>query len=284
MSAGWVLLHRSVWESRDFKPEPFSEREAFIWSISQAAHAPHKQWFNGVRIAVNRGEFATSTRKLAAIFKWSEKRVRSFIGRMETGGNWTHHSPHLSPHHATIISICNYARFQKPGRKADAPIAAPKGAVETHPGRTEDAQQKEGIKNSNEGKRIEAEATPLLAPSVALPFGDAVEAWTQAAALKNWTPRKPTLSDKRRKGLGKILTAHGLEGWVLAIQRAIDSPLLGGPDPPAWFNFEFVCDPNKFLKLSEGNYDKPFSSGRSELRSSTWLEARAELSALQRTG
>jgi hypothetical protein len=275
---GWVLLHRSVWESPDFKPEPFSEREAFVWSLSQAAHSPHVQWFNGVPIPVERGQFATSSRKLAAEFKWSEKRARSFMDRMQKRGNWTLQAPHGSTHLATLVGICNYERFQSRQRPMDAPEDAAKGTARTHPGRTEDAQHKEWKKKGNEGERSEG-ASPARAPNAH--FAEAIAMWSEAAAIKGWSPVTPTLplSDKRRRGLGTILKTHGLDAWRVAIQRAMDSDVLGCPAPPAWFNFDFMCDPNKFPKVKDGNYDQQFSSNRAgQPGTSPWLAANAQLS------
>ncbi|HEX8413433.1 MAG TPA: hypothetical protein VF637_06040, partial [Sphingomicrobium sp.] len=77
--SGWYIMHRGWMDS--FKPEPFTEREAFLWSIEQAAIKNHDQWFNGLRVPVTRGEFATSLRLMAEAFSWSVKRVRGFMER-----------------------------------------------------------------------------------------------------------------------------------------------------------------------------------------------------------
>src|SRR5688572_16337356 len=87
--AGFYLMHRGWMASQDFQPEPFTEREAFLWSIEQAAHRAHLQWFNGSQIPVERGEFVTSSRKMADAFQWGEKRVRGFLQRMEKREKWT---------------------------------------------------------------------------------------------------------------------------------------------------------------------------------------------------
>jgi hypothetical protein len=275
---GWYLMHRGWMTSPDFQREPFSEREGFLWSIEQAAFEPHLQWFNGVQYAVDRGEFITSVRTMAAAFQWGPKRVRGFTARMERVGKWTQREAQQGAHGPTVLTICNYERFQTPAKAKGTAADTPDGTARTQLGHSEGTQQKEGINNSNEGERIEeANASRSLAP--ALPFGDAIEAWSQIAAIKGWKALKPDLTEKRRKGLGKILSAHGLPGWTAALQRAVVSELLGGPDPPAWFNFEFVCNPNNFTKLNEGNYDRSFSTDRSkEQQPNKWLAANAALS------
>jgi hypothetical protein len=273
-------MHRGWMDSPDFTPEPFTEPQAFCWSIEQAAFEPHLQWFNGHQIAVGRGEFATSSRKLATVFRWGDKRTRLFLARMERRGKWAQRPAQEGAHLATILTVCNYERFQAPARREGAAEGAAKGEPGAQRGRSEGAQQKELLINSNEGEGIREEASPSRSLAPALPYAAAVEAWSQAAALKRWSPVKPTLplSDKRRKGLGKILSAHGLDGWVRALQRAMESSLLGGPDPPGWFNFSFLCNPENFTKLDEGNYDRPFTSNRPAQRQSGWLEANAALS------
>lgn len=278
MSAGWYLMHRGWMSSADFQAEPFTEREAFLWSIEKAAFEPHQQWFNGVQIPVGRGEFVTSIRKMAAAFKWGDKRAFLFVARMERSGKWTRRTQQREKHGPTILGICNYERFQTPAKFKEAAEATPKATPTQQPGNSQATQQKEGIKNTNEGERKEEVASPLRAAS--LPYETAIGMWSEAAAIKGWSPVNPTLplSDKRRRGLGSILETHGLEGWRDAIQRALDSAVLGGPDPPGWFNFEFVTNPDKFLRLSEGNYDRNFTSNSAPPKRSGWLDANKSLS------
>ena len=270
---GWFLLHRGWMGSADFKPEPFTEREAYLWSIEQAAHSPHDQWFNGAQFTVDRGEFVTSSRKLAVAFGWGEKRTRGFMQRMSRCQKWTLQTAQEGAHSPTILTVCNYAHFQTPVNAKDAANDADDGAARAQRGRSEGAQQKEGLKKGNEGgrKEIALRADPL-------PFQAAIDAWSQGASLKGWKPAKPSLNDERRRTLGKTLKDHGLDGFVAAIQRALDSELLGGPDPPAWFNFSFVCKTGNILKILEGNYDQPFSNSQpSRNRSAAWLSAHSAL-------
>ena len=264
MSRGFFLMHRGWMDSPDFQPEPFTEREAFIWSIEQAAHTPHPQWFNGVQIEVGRGEFATSSRKLAQAFRWGEKRARLFMARMERRGKWALRAAQEGAHVATILSVCNYERFQTLAKPEGAPEDAGEGAPAPHPGRTEGAQQNEGLINGDEGKGRER------AP--ALPYAEAVEAWRDVAPALKWTPANPTLGDKRRRGLSTILNKYGLAGWREGIARAATSEVLGGHDPPDWFNFDFIVKPDNFLKVRDGNYDKQFSDHRQQ-QSTGWGDA-----------
>lgn len=267
MSGGWYLMHRGWMESPDFRPEPFTEREAFLWSIEQAAHGPHVQWFNGVQVAVGRGEFATSSRKLATAFGWGMKRARLFLSRMEKRGKWALRAAHQGAHVATILTVCNYERFQAPARARGAAEGAAEGEPRAHPGHTTEGTLKKGKE-----EKARKCAPPRAAP---LPYLEALAAWGEAATACGWKPAKPTLGDKRRDRLRRCLEKEGLAGWREAIDRARRSELLCGPDPPGWFHFDFLILHDNLIKVKDGNYDRQFSGNQQRGAPSGWGAARA---------
>lgn len=274
--SGWFLMHRRWMASADFKPEPFTEPQAFIWSIEQAAHSPHLQWFNGVQYTVDRGEFVTSLHSMMTAFGWSEKRVRGFRERMCKAQKWAKRGAHTGAKAPTILTVCNYAIYQTPALINGEAAEEAKGEQRAKEGRSEGEEQKEGQNNSNEFEAMDGEERGLAPRALALPYSEAWDAWKHIAKLRGWIKQDPKLTPARKSGLGKILKEYGLEGWIAALQRASDSALLGGPDPPAWFTTDFVTTPTKFLKLYEGNYDKSFGSHQQQ--QSPWLDARANLS------
>lgn len=276
--SGWYLMHRGWMRSGDFRPEPFTDREAYQWSIEQAAFEPHRQWFNGTLYMVGRGEFITSLHAMGAAFQWSDKRVRGFTQRMVKAGKWAKQGAHAGAKAPTRLVVLNYDEFQRPPREWGEAKGIAKGERGAKQGRREGEEQKERLNNSNEFQTRDEERG--LAPRApAQPVSKAWNAWKEIAKLKGWIKGDPKLSPPRSAGLSKILKEHGWGGWIEALQRAADSELLGGHDPPGWFNSDFVTTPTKFLKLYEGNYDKQFSgSGRQQQRDA-FLEARDRLSA-----
>ena len=112
MSRGWYLMHRGWMESADFRREAFSEPQAFLWSIEQAAFEPHRQWFNGTQYEVGRGEFVTSLHGMMTAFGWSEKRVRGFRDRMVRAQKWAKRGANVGAKAPTVLTVCNYALFQ----------------------------------------------------------------------------------------------------------------------------------------------------------------------------
>lgn len=269
MSRGWYLMHRGWMTSGDFKPEPFTEPMAFIWSIEQAAFEAHAQWFNGVRYPVGRGQFVTSLRAMAKAFRWGLKRTIAFTCRMEERGKWIRVEAQPGKHGPTLLTVCNYARFQTLAKAEETPseLEGEQGGEQL--GDTPD-NTTELILTS--GKELKPQEEGLPARADPCPYAEMVAVWSQGAGLKGWKALNPALNAKRKRGMAAIFKAHGLQGWTDGIQRALDSPLLGGPDPPGWFHFDFATNPNNFLKLIEGNYDKQFGNNRSE-QPSGWIGA-----------
>ena len=96
----------------DFKPERFTEREAFLWSIEHAACAPGSRLISGTPVTVERGQIATSVVEMAKAFDWSTTRVRGFIGRMVKARMWC--TRLIGP--AVVISIQGFDDLVPPAR------------------------------------------------------------------------------------------------------------------------------------------------------------------------
>lgn len=111
-SRGWYIMHRGWMGSADFRPEPYTEREAYLWSIEQAAYEPHLQWFNGVQVPVAKGEFVTSLHKMAGALGWSVKRARLFTDRMIRAQKWAKRGANAGAKAPTIVTVRNWERFQ----------------------------------------------------------------------------------------------------------------------------------------------------------------------------
>jgi hypothetical protein len=108
MENGFIALSRKIWTDSVFPEEKFSQREAFIWLVSQAAWKPVHTHVNGKRVELSRGQCAFAGRFLARKFGWSEPKVRRFITRLvdecvtdaDTFDG------------VTRLTICNYDKYQ----------------------------------------------------------------------------------------------------------------------------------------------------------------------------
>jgi hypothetical protein len=147
-----------------------------------------------------------------------------------------------------VVTICKYNEYQ-----ADIGTRETVGETinETSARQSRDTEQV--IEESKEREEIDSEA--IASVSNRQPISEAVEFWNANAVAVGW-PTITKLNPSRRADLRNRLREHGLHCWKAAIVRARASPFLAGPDPPQWFNFDFMVHPRKFLKVSEGNYDR----------------------------
>src|SRR3954467_12922054 len=108
---GFFQVDRGVWSHPVFAPDPFTEREAWLWLIARAAWKP-----NGVRVGqlfvrVERGQLAVSTRYLAEAWQWGKCSVARFLAKLIDARM-------IDARHGrdtTVITLCNYEKYQLGG-------------------------------------------------------------------------------------------------------------------------------------------------------------------------
>lgn len=123
----------------------------------------------------------------------------------------------------------------------------------------------EGQGWEREGRGEAADAAPAAAPAsvhaLPLPNPDidaAFAAWQAMAAREGW-PAVMFLNPTRRWKLGQRLAEiGGLDGWNEALGAASEAAFLRAPGPDsrvhAWFDFDWMLDPQKLTRLMEGRY------------------------------
>lgn len=282
--SGFFLVHRGWMDS--FKPEPFTEREAFLWSIEQAAFQPHDQWFNGHRIAVDRGEFVTSLRDMEKAFGWTMKRVRGFMERMGKAEKWAHRRAYEGAQSPTIVTICNYAVYQTPGDAVGTVEGTAKGTRGAQSGHSKGTQQKEGNKGKKEeerpsvsspgtgdasGGRLDLSDSPSFLPAV-----DQVAAAFAAyeAMRRELVPgaRPVQLTTDRRKRLAaRLLEIGGASAWGEVLVYIRGSPFLLGENRTGRMiaTIDWLLKPENIRKVREGNFDDGSRNGQRKHAAST---------------
>ncbi|WP_455965351.1 hypothetical protein [Methylorubrum aminovorans] len=128
---GVFAVDRGIWSDPDFADEKFSEREAFLWLVGEAAWRPVRVRVGSATVDLARGQCAFSTRFMAEKWRWSEARVRRYLGRLREAGI----IDAAADARATHITICKYDRFQR----VSLPSDAGNDGNATHPRRTSDA-------------------------------------------------------------------------------------------------------------------------------------------------
>ncbi len=112
---GFVSVDRGVFDHPMFAPEPFTEREAWLWMIAEAAWKPMTVRAGRAVLQIDRGQIACSLRFLATRWKWPETSVRRFLSRLAAGGDDALVLIDAAQS-VTRITICNYDKYQNSRR------------------------------------------------------------------------------------------------------------------------------------------------------------------------
>ena len=127
MSGGVFAVSRGIFEHEFFEDEPFTEREAWIWLIREAAWKPRKVRSPTGPITIQRGHCSCSVRFLADRWKWSKSRVGRFLHRFQKQDM----IGTASGTGQMVITICKYDEYQR--------VSLPGGTVsETEAGQQRD--------------------------------------------------------------------------------------------------------------------------------------------------
>jgi hypothetical protein len=135
---GVFALDRGWFEHPMFAAEPFTEREAWAWLISEAAYKPHRRRIGNFQVNLGRGQLAASIRFLAEKWSWHRSKVDRFLERLkietmvetqtETG--------------ITTITICKYDKYQR--------VSLPTETDEATPNETAARQQRDKVEDKED--------------------------------------------------------------------------------------------------------------------------------------
>jgi len=104
---GFILLHRKIWESKDFNST--LETVMFIYLLSKACHEPIKVLYRRKRISLQRGEVCIALRDLAKKFEITLKRTRTIINNLIGAQNMAQRRAQT----LSVYSIVKYDKYQK---------------------------------------------------------------------------------------------------------------------------------------------------------------------------
>ena len=123
---GFVSVDRGVFDHPMFAPEPFTEREAWLWMIAEAAWKPMTVRAGRAVLQIDRGQIACSLRFLATRWKWPETSVRRFLSRLAAGGDDALVLIDAAQS-VTRITICNYDKYQAREDEGETDSGTPAG-------------------------------------------------------------------------------------------------------------------------------------------------------------
>ena len=107
---GFIIIPRCIFD--DPLLHNGTRFRAWLWLVSEAAWKPRRVIVTNGRtseiVELGRGQLSHSRRYIAKAWGWSEKRVRTFLNRLEKDGM----IDLKAGRHQTVISICNYDIYQ----------------------------------------------------------------------------------------------------------------------------------------------------------------------------
>jgi hypothetical protein len=211
---GSFAVNRGVFDHPIFAPEPYTEREAWIWLCGEAAWKQKRVRVGRATVNLERGQVAHATRFLAAKWRWSESRVRRFLKRLKSDAMVTLQTTR----EATQITICNYEKHAFRRRTGDALDDAPTDALATHWRRKEEEGNKERPK-----KEVHA---LQAAPDPSELFGEPINEPPKAKLFRKGKTLLVSLGISEKQSgsiIGHWLKAkHDPEGILAALQYAVD--------------------------------------------------------------
>ena len=161
---GWIKLHRQLQECPIWYGERFSKGQAWVDLLLLANHRDKKIIFNGEMITIQRGQYLTSTVKLAEKWGWNRKTVSSYLNMLQKENMITK----VSDNTRTLVTIENYENFQGIDEYDGQPIGQVDGQPTGQPldnpldSRTD---TNKNVKNDNNDKNVKNNIKRFVKPT-----------------------------------------------------------------------------------------------------------------------
>ncbi len=116
----YFFCNRSLFKNPLWYSEKFTKGQAWIDLFGNANHSVGYFEKNGQKVDIKRGQTGRSIKTLSEDWKWSRNKVKRFLKRLTDEHMIEHETNHLT----SIITICNYDKFQF-GDKSNEPSNEP---------------------------------------------------------------------------------------------------------------------------------------------------------------
>ncbi len=159
-------VSRGIWDHDMFADEAFSEREAWLWLISEAAWKGARVRVGNYMVNLERGQLSHSVRFMADKWGWHRAKVERFLKRLKTETMIETDARHG----VTIITICNYGEYQKVGLPDRTASETPSETVPRQLRDREETGETGKQEDTPSGERVRApvSASPSRSPEAEL--------------------------------------------------------------------------------------------------------------------
>lgn len=106
-AAGWVKIHRKMWENPVITKD-HARVAVWIWLLTHATHKPYDTLLAGKRIRLRPGQLITGRRKLAQELHLNEHRVERILNEFKI----EQQIEQLSTPRGSLITIKNWHKYQ----------------------------------------------------------------------------------------------------------------------------------------------------------------------------
>lgn len=201
---GLFSVDRGVFQNPLFKDEPYTEREAWIWLLSEAAYKKRDVRTKKGVAHLERGQLTHSSRFMAEKWKWKEPRVRRFLKRLKIDAA----IDVVSDSAQNIITICNYDIYQDYDNYTDAISGAAIDAVPTQYRRKQEQKNNKSlIKDTIPREATDTTGVESKLEKQTREGAEAFEVLTEALELAGLQSQEP--SDQRK-------WIRQVRGWLKA--------------------------------------------------------------------
>jgi hypothetical protein len=244
--SGWICLHKDIQDHWIYKdPEKL---RCWIDMLLIANFEDSKFLIKGQLIECKRGQLAYSQETLGDRWKWTRGKVRNFLNLLEKDSMISLKSNHLT----TIITICNYSKFQD-----IQPTKQPADNQLTTSSETADNQLTDTYNNITT-KQLNKEEIVKTKTSVSVPYEKIVSIYQETLPSN---PGVAKITDKRKNQIKKLWVedpgVNSLEDWQGYFSMVKESKFLTGQNGRKWFaSLDFLTKYDNFLKIVEGEYSQ----------------------------
>jgi len=218
-------------------------------------------WGNNTRVIksdvfiLKRAQLVASYRFLSKRWGWGTKKIVNFLNRLKTQQMITLQTQHQT----TIITICNYGRYQLPIGQKETVKATAKATEGQQSGNSE------GTKQINVNKEKRKDNTIYMSFETSI-----FNSWNSMCERNPTLSKVLSISKERRKKLKeRFETAHFREKILETIDSIPNYPFLLGKSVEGWkASFDWIIyNDNNYLKVIEGFYGRARSKGEELLQS-----------------
>lgn len=255
----WIKLHRGVFEKGLFKNEPFSEREAWIWLISEAKFEPSSIRIGNNVHTIDRGDTYCSIRYLAQAWSWDKSRVHRFLKFLESQKMIERKSETDLRQLESVITICNYGKYQSSDTndetQNETDLRQSRDTSETQVRQTRDKYKESKNIRTKESKK-DSIGKDGLNSNLTLKKINLVLAKHKLSEISS-------LSGERLKSLTSRTKESGsLDSFLALVDKGLtESAFLRGETSDWKADFDFFLRKSKFLKVTEGAYCNSVKKG-----------------------